>query len=57
MKILEEYIVMDEWGEFFKVLLLENGLYLKCINKVGIYEEIEKEYFEKCKSRLITNHT
>ena len=52
MKIVEEYIVMSEQNEFFKVLLLENGLYLKYVDRAGRYEEIGKEYFEKCKKQI-----
>ena len=52
MKILNEYIVMDEQGNFFKVLEIENGLYLKFVARAGRYEEIGKEYFEKCKESI-----
>ena len=52
MKIVEEYIVMSEQNEFFKVLLLENGLYFKYVDRAGRYEEIGKEYFEKCKKQI-----
>ncbi len=51
MKIIEEYIVLSEKGMFFKVILLENGLYL-CVDRPGIYKRIKKSNFEKCRSRI-----
>jgi len=52
LKIIEEYIVINKSGDFFKVLLIENGLYLQYVDRAGRYEKIGKEYFEKCKDRI-----
>jgi hypothetical protein len=51
MKIVGEYIVLSKYGSFFKVALLENGLYIRYLPVEG-YEEIGKEYFEECKERM-----
>ena len=44
---------MDESNNFFKVLLLDSGMYLKYVDRAGRYEEIGLEYFEMCKNRMV----
>ena len=51
MIIIEDYIVMDKGGSFFKVALLENGLYISYLSGER-YKEISKEHFEECKKRM-----
>lgn len=52
MKIKSEYIVMDENNNMFKAILLDNGTYLKYVDRAGRYEEIGKEYFDECTIRM-----
>lgn len=52
MRIEKEFIVMDEQNNMFKAILLDNGTYLKYVDRAGRYEEIGKEYFEECCIRM-----
>ncbi len=53
MKIVEEYIVTNEYNNYIKVLLLENGIYIEQQPIGGRYNYISKEYFEICKNRML----
>lgn len=51
MKIIQEYILLSNEGDFFKAIEIEGGTFFE-VTQEGEYEEMSKYYFILCKNRM-----